>query len=671
MKNSNIVLQIIPDKAPRELPGFNGTALEDTYGATSRYLTKNGKPYICRMGEIHYSRVPEDCWEDELVKMKNGGIDVISSYVFWIHHEEIEGNIRFDGNLNIKKFLSICKKLSLPFILRIGPWVHGEAKNGGFPDWLASRTGGVLRTNDDMYLTYVRRFFEQVYEQVRDDLDAILGIQLENELRREYEYVKKLKEMILDIGFSPAYFTFTGWGGSDSVESCPAGEVLCLYGGYPESPWTQDTAPIYYNPNFTFSPERDDANIGADLLREKPCSTEEAQKLKLIQETPYLTCEMGGGNNVTYHRRPIIHPLDVYAISICKLGSGANGLGYFMYHGGQNPIGLSTTMQESRVSGYPNDLPIISYDFQAPLGECGQIRESYFYLKRLFKFLDSFCEELAPMPAYFCEENLKINKKENNLSVAVRSDEKRGYVFFNNHARLTDLPRVEANVLISLPEEKEMTIPLDLPSDAIGIIPFNLKLGDTSVAWINAMPLYYEGDVLHLSRNVGVPPTLSIDGKTVETLVSGMKIGKITLILEDDFDVPEANEERIEVRAINTVENRDFYSHILDYDGTVPVFPQVNRYEFALSEDTKYLKIRASGNIGALYLGDLLIADYYLNGTDWIVDVRRIKKPDVLTLHILPLTEQNKEKIYMEFDMPTGTNTPEVYAVSDDVIYVK
>ena len=35
------------------------------------------------------------------------------------------------------------------------------------------------------------------------------------------------------------------------------------------------------------------------------------------------------------------------------------------------------------------------------------------------------------------------------------------------------------------------------------------------------------------------------------------------------------------------------------------------------------------------------------------------------------LTEENKEKIYMEFDMPTGVHTPEVYAVSDDVIYVK
>ena len=125
MDKNSILFKITSSDAPHVLPRFTGAALNDTYGATSRYLTKNGEPYICRMGEIHYSRVPEDLWEEELLKMKNGGIDVISSYVFWIHHEEIEGNIRFDGNLNIKKFVSICKKLSLPFILRIGPWVHG------------------------------------------------------------------------------------------------------------------------------------------------------------------------------------------------------------------------------------------------------------------------------------------------------------------------------------------------------------------------------------------------------------------------------------------------------------------------------------------------------------------------------------------------------------------
>jgi hypothetical protein len=175
------------------LSGFGGQALGSEYGATSRYLTKNGKPFIYRMGEIHYSRVPSETWEEELIKMRDGGINVIASYVFWIHHEECEGEFNFEGDCDLGAFLAVCKRLSLPFVLRIGPWAHGEAKNGGFPDWLIEKCGDALRTDSEPYLSYVRRFFEKIYEQVKDYSDVIVGIQLENELRRQAQYVKKLK----------------------------------------------------------------------------------------------------------------------------------------------------------------------------------------------------------------------------------------------------------------------------------------------------------------------------------------------------------------------------------------------------------------------------------------------------------------------------------------------
>ena len=48
-------------------------------------------------------------------------------------------------------------------------------------------------------------------------------------------------------------------------------------------------------------------------------------------------------------------------------------MGYYMFHGGRNPDGKLTTLQESQATGYPNDLPVKSYDFNAPLGEFGQI----------------------------------------------------------------------------------------------------------------------------------------------------------------------------------------------------------------------------------------------------------------------------------------------------------
>jgi beta-galactosidase len=76
----------------------------------------------------------------------------------------------------------------------------------------------------------------------------------------------------------------------------------------------------------------------------------------------------------TYHRRPVIQPDDVAAIVPVMLGSGVNLFGTYMFQGGENPDGQRSTLEESQATGYPNDVPVKSYDFQAPLGEFGQER---------------------------------------------------------------------------------------------------------------------------------------------------------------------------------------------------------------------------------------------------------------------------------------------------------
>ena len=74
--------------------------------------------------------------EEELCKMKAGGIDIVSSYIFWIHHEEEEGKYDFSGNRDLRGFLHAAKSAGLLAFLRIGPWCHGEVRNGGLPDWV-------------------------------------------------------------------------------------------------------------------------------------------------------------------------------------------------------------------------------------------------------------------------------------------------------------------------------------------------------------------------------------------------------------------------------------------------------------------------------------------------------------------------------------------------------
>lgn len=60
---------------------------------------------------------------------------MLATYVFWIHHEEKEGEWNFEGQRNLREFLTVCREEQMPVFLRIGPWAHGECRNGGIPDW--------------------------------------------------------------------------------------------------------------------------------------------------------------------------------------------------------------------------------------------------------------------------------------------------------------------------------------------------------------------------------------------------------------------------------------------------------------------------------------------------------------------------------------------------------
>ncbi len=110
----------------------------DEYCFDNKSILKNGKRWFPVMGEIHYSRYPKAYWKEELLKMKEGGVDLVSSYVIWIHHEEIENEWEWTGDKNLREFVETIKECGLSMILRIGPWVHAEVRNGGFPDWKAA-----------------------------------------------------------------------------------------------------------------------------------------------------------------------------------------------------------------------------------------------------------------------------------------------------------------------------------------------------------------------------------------------------------------------------------------------------------------------------------------------------------------------------------------------------
>ena len=454
-------------------------------------LILNGKRWMPVTGEFHYSRYPKDEWRQELLKMKAGGVDTISTYVFWIHHEEIEGQWDWSGRRSLRQFVQLCQELGLKVIVRCGPWDHGEVRNGGFPDWLVYK-GWDLRSNDTNYLAAVEVLYGQISRQLSGllwkDGGPVIGIQLENEYDGPAEHLLALKRLAHRAGLAVPLYTRTGWPLLSTP--MPFGEIVPLYGVYAEGFWDRSLAPMPgdYWDGFYFSQLRTDAAIGADAAGRRGVPDPPD-----VGKYPYLTCEIGPGMMTSYHRRILFYPEDAESIALVKLGSGSASLGYYMYHGGENPDGKLTTLQESQATGYWNDMPVKNYDFQAPLGAFGQIRPQYNWLRRLHLFLHEWGPELAAMPPAMPLQRPRGKDDFSTLRWDVRSDGNAGFVFVNNYQRLQSMPpktnvqfaiRLPAG-LLTFPEQ-----PVPVPSNACFFWPFNFDLGQgVTLAWATAQPV--------------------------------------------------------------------------------------------------------------------------------------------------------------------------------------
>ena len=296
-------------------------------------LFEDGKPWLPVSGEYQYSRGDRRSWYKEIAKMKALGIDTVASYVIWIHHEEEEGVFDFSGNKSLREFVGEVAAAKMKMCLRVGPWVHGEVRNGGFPDWI-EHADFPTRCNSPEYLYYVTRYFKRLYEEVKGffyaDGGPIFAVQVENEYRGRKdntgkqlpgygdEHINKLIEILKSVGFDVPIYLATGWGDAST------GEALPVWGAYCEAPWEQTSLGLPPANGYVFSYLPDDDAIGNDMGKRGAAFT--------ITDKPYpfLTAELGGGIQVTKRRRPIVGKSDCAAIALVKFGSGAVGAHLFL-----------------------------------------------------------------------------------------------------------------------------------------------------------------------------------------------------------------------------------------------------------------------------------------------------------------------------------------------------
>ncbi|MGA8538050.1 MAG: beta-galactosidase [Terriglobales bacterium] len=496
----------------------------------SRYLMQDGKPWLPVMGEFHFSRYPHQYWEEELLKMKAAGVQIVSSYIIWIHHEEVQGQFDWSGDRDLHEFVRLCGKHGLLVIVRIGPWAHAEVRNGGFPDWVQRMPH--LRSNDPRYLAAVDIFYRQIAQQLKDqfwkDGGPVIGVQLENEYALQgpgqgAAHILKLKQLAVAAGFDVPLYTVTGWDGA----VFPPREVLPVFGGYADWPWDDSIEKLPPNEVYAFRFEsREGGDMGAPGGRAASHATQAE-----LAPYPFLSAEFGSGIEDTYHRRPVIHSSDVAAMLPTQLGSGVNLLGYYMFQGGANPEGKLTTLQESQATGSPSDLPEISYDFQAPLGQYGEERESYRKTKLFHYFLNEFGDELAPMVVHAPK---KIPASPSDFSVprlAVRSLGDHAFLFMNNYVRGYQMPaRTNFRVRVRLPEGDVMVPeqPITVPNGAYFIWPIGFTVQGVTMRYataqlITTLAREHDNYVFFVAQDgiapqfaLSLQPGQSVEGQTSE-----------------------------------------------------------------------------------------------------------------------------------------------------------
>lgn len=493
---------------------FNYGNCKSSFAVNSQYFTKDGKSILPIAGELHFSRYPHTEWKKELLKMRALGITVVSTYVFWNYHEEIRGEFNWDGDNNVKEFLSVCKEIDMPCILRIGPWCHGEVVNGGFPKRINKMAR--KRNNSPKYLEEVKEFFSGLYNEVKSFLDGetVIGIQLENEYTGSTEHIRTLRKIAEEIGFKTPFFTMTAWPSNN-----PDKDFLPMCGGYPEAPWNQSKKPLEPHNRFGISGNRGEVQIGADMFKINKSAED------TFLNVPYACCETGPGNQVTQHRRPIISAKDGYGVGFAKFASGANLLGYYMFHGGRNPN--DRLMQESRRTFYPNNYPIIDYDFQSPLSRYGEVREHGELLKLMHLFGLSFDAQIAEKQPYFPKFTQKSLTDTEFLKCSVRMDKNMsGYFFataYERGLRFNDYRDVNVNITLG---EKSVDLPqIDIKASSMIFYPFNLRLDGLCFDYVLAQPvakIESEDEIIcYFMQMDSIMPKASLGNEITELAVDG------------------------------------------------------------------------------------------------------------------------------------------------------
>jgi beta-galactosidase len=298
----------------------------------SRGFLINGERTFIVSAGMEYARVPRELWRDPLLRLKRAGFNTVEMYTFWNFHEPQEGKFDFSGDHDLDAFLKLLRQMDMYAIVRVGPYYCAEWTMGGYPLWLRSKPGLLVRQPNVPFETYVDRFFDKLIPIVAANQinrgGSVILVQLENEHPQGWgtvmpnAYFTHLRDKALSLGIEVPYF-FSGLHHAND----PAGNAGSLDDPTRPNPWlSTEFWSVWFD---HYGPQPSDARV--------------------------------------YGRR-------TWKI----IAHGGNGYNVYMAHGGSD-FDYTNSNEDAA-----------SYDYGAAVGQAGDLRPMYYSFKAAAWFPRSF-----------------------------------------------------------------------------------------------------------------------------------------------------------------------------------------------------------------------------------------------------------------------------------------
>ncbi|MCD9025424.1 glycoside hydrolase family 35 protein [Cohnella silvisoli] len=322
----------------------------------------DGQPFRILSGAMHYFRIVPEYWEDRLAKLKACGLNTVETYIPWNLHEPKQGEYCFEGLADVTKFIEKAASIGLHVILRPSPYICSEWEFGGLPSWLLAEPDMKIRCFHRPYLDKLDAYYDVLLPRLKPYLSTnggpVIALQIENEYGsygNDRSYLLYLKQAYEKRGMDVLLFTSDG----------PMD--YCLQSGM-----ISDTLAT--------------VNFGSK-------ANEAFSVLKQYQPNkPVMCMEFWNGWFDHWGKPHIQRESGDAAAALEEILAAGGSVNFYMFHGGTNFGFYNGANFADRYEAI-----VTSYDFDAPLNECGDPTAKYFAIREVLSKYGDLQDR--PLPA--------------------------------------------------------------------------------------------------------------------------------------------------------------------------------------------------------------------------------------------------------------------------------